>query len=597
MPEKKTRKPRNRKPAMEIIAPAMNEADDALFPSGESNVTTREDVAQLVDSAYAGLNEEQLRTLREDMYSRFEFDTPYSRGYQVEKLGVPGKFTLLREWTWVERMDVLERSHQAWERNPLAKAGVGWTTRFAIGNGGTLTYKAEAVKEVIEEFINDPLNSFQSYEREVCEALQVDGEIFFRYFENAQGRVALAPMRPWHVQWLTTDPENFKDVLSYHYVYIIYGDQPGASTLGIVDVPADEVLHVAINRLHYELRGRPELFSILPWLKAYRDWLEERARLQRRMSVYYHVSLDNATPGMVATYQQKFSKPPAPGSIIVTNKNVTWEVLNSAIRATDASEDGRQIKLMALAGMQLPEYMMSDGANANLASATAQQLPALRKFADFQDILTDQVWKPIFKHVIACAVKAGRIKGEVIENGDGNDVMLPMVDSNGDPVYEDASTQPAPQTTPSKPSPAVPMPKAGKPKMVKASEAFDYAYPQLEEKDPYNLAKALQIALGLGLVSEETAASDMGFDYVAEQKKMEAETAKRLEKAMQTPAGFNPDGTPIAPKDMAVLTKAGEPNVKQNGQGGGSIQTGPTNMPDRTLPPSDASPAYSGQQN
>lgn len=572
-----------RSPAIEVITPDsdLEAPDSEQFPSGDPAPITRESIARSVQVAYSDLSESDRTRMQEDMYSRFEFDTPYSRG-TTENLGTPGRFTLLREWYWTERMDVLERSHQAWERNPLAKAGVSWTTRFVIGTGGTLTYKAAEVKEVIEEYINDPINSFQAYEREFCDALQVDGELWLRQFESGQGRLNHIPMRPWHVQWITTDEHNYKKVISYHYVYVIYKDQPGQSEIGIVDVPVEEVLHVAINRLPYELRGRPDLFVILPWLKAARDFLEERARIHRRMSVYYHVTLKNAQSGQVASYQAKFSKPPAPGSIIVTNENVIWEVLESKIRAGDAAEDGRQIKLMALAGMQLPEYFFSDGANANLASATAQQLPALRKFSDYQDILTDQVWKPIFKRVICAAVKAGRISGTVIPDVD-DDCMLDMIDSNGDPVMDDAQQQ-APKQTVQKVAassatvstiasfsdgggiPVKVNAPQGKVKQIKASEAFDYAYPNLEEKDPYNLAKALQIALGLELVSEETASTEMGYDYPKERKNIVSEGAKRLERAMQTPKGFNPDGTPLPPKDMATLAQAQNPNAKSSGQ-------------------------------
>ena len=525
---------------------AAREADDApLFPSGEPRPLTANDTQRLVQSAYAGLPSGDLQKIVEDVSSRFEFDTPYNASYQSEKLGVPGKFTLLREWVWTERMDVLERAHQAWERNPLAKTGVSWTTRFAIGKGGTLTYKAAEVKEVLEEFINDPMNSFQAYEREFCDALQVDGEIWVRYFTNAQGRVVIIPLRPWHIQWITSDPDNYKEVQSYHYVYMIYQDYPGAAQMGITDVPADEIQLVAINRLPYEMRGRPDLFVILPWLKAYRDWLEERARINRRKSVYYHVKLKNAQNNQVASIQAKFKQPPAPGSIIVTNDNVEWIVLDSNIRAGEASEDGRQIKLMAVAGMQLPEFYFADGANANLASATAQQLPALKKFSDYQDILTDQLWKPIFKRVIANAVKAGRITGDAVTDKD-DDVLLDMVDADGDPVL-DAKT--------------------GEQKKVKASEAFDYQYPQVEEKDPYNLAKALQIAVQAEWAANETAAQEMGYDPQIESKKIEAEAAKRLERAMNTPRGFNPDGTPVPPRDMATLTKAEQPKAGQNGGG------------------------------
>lgn len=562
---------------VETIEP-QGETDDAVhYPDADVRPMTREDATRLVSAAYAGASPEQISKIVEDSGSQFEFDSPYNASYQAEKLGVPGRFTLLREWTWTERMDVLERAHQAWERNPLAKTGVSWTTRFAIGKGGTMTYKAAEVKEVLEEFIAEPMNSFAAYEREFCDVLQVDGEIWVRFFKNEQGRTVIIPIRPWHIQWITSSPDNYKEVKSYHYVYLIYTDSPGGAQIGITDLPVDEVHMVAVNRLSYEMRGRPDLFAILPWLKAYRDWLEERARLNRRKSVLYHVKVKNAQTGQVTAMQSKFRQPPAPGSIIVTNDNVEWIVLSAEIRAGEAAEDGRQIKLMAVAGMQLPEFYFADGANANLASATAQQLPALRKFTDYQDILTDQVWMPIFKRVLVNAIKAGRIKGEYVDDKQ-EDVWLDMVDADGDPVMENVKEVVGRYVALLKTLEAADpkelldktkdFAKAGaKQKRVKASEAFDYKYPNVEEKDPLNLAKALQIAVSEEWSSSETAAQKAGYDPQVEGKKIEAEAAQRLERAMQTPRGFNPDGTPLPPKEMAVLDKsAGDaPGVSKNG--------------------------------
>lgn len=531
----------------------------------------QEDVEAQVRSVYGKISESDLKRITESLWDRFEFDTPYARSYGQERLGVPGRFTVLREWTWPERFDVLERCHQVWERNPLARAGIAWTTSFVVGDGGSLTYFAKEVREVLEEFINDPMNHFKSYEREFCEALQVDGDLFIRFFDNRQGHTVVIPVRPWHIHWLTTDPENYKQVLSYHYVYAIYHDQPGQSELGTVDVPADEMLHIAINRLPYELRGRPEIFSILPWLKAYRDWLEERARINRRKSIYYFMTMKNSTPAQVAAKAATFRTPPAPGSFIVANDNMDLKSVESNIHAEDAREDGRQIKLMAIAGMRLPEFYFADGANSTLASASAQSLPALRKFADFQDILAEQVWSPIFRRAIQNAIDRGRI----VEECD-------MIDAEGEPVMEEDGTTV---------------------RKIKSVDAFDYVYPDVKEKDPKNLAQALEIAMAHEWVSKSTAASRMGFDPDRERKKILAEREEDMR--LGANVGVDEFGNPI----QAPSGGNGGNSNTQGAEKKAGVVGAPTRLKkkvpfttspggadeDRDLPPSEASPNYDGE--
>lgn len=519
-----------------------------------------------IDEFVNNIPSEQREALRESLWSRFEFDTPYARTYDFEKLGVPGKFTILREWTWVERLEVLERCHQAWERNPLANTAVSYTTQFAIGDGGILSFGSNEVKDVITEFINDPENNFRAYEKEFCDALQVDGEVFVRFFSNAQGRVTIVPIRPWHIQWFNTDPEFWKRVISYHYVYMIVRDKPGESDFGMEDIPADEVIHFAINRLPYELRGRSELFRILPWLKAYKDWLEDRARLNKRKgAILYDVTLKNANPGSVSAKRAQYQNPPSPGSLAIHNENETWQVLSAKIEAGDAAEDGRQMKLMAAAGIRLPEYMFADGANANLATSTSQQLPALKKFSNFQDMLVLMCWKPIFRKVIEIAVKKGRIEEKV-----------QMVDENGDPVYQEPNF-------PGLMAEAVRLLRKGRllesfslvreavdtgasPKMINAVDAFDYNYPDLRDKDPQSLAQAMAIVAQNEWASDETISRDMGFNPVVEKAKI---LRQKGEKAAQNFMFGNMGGASGGQEDTNVPPAEGESASTSGGRTGG----------------------------
>jgi hypothetical protein len=269
-------------------------------------------------------------------------------------------------------------------------------------------------------------------------------------------------------------------VLNYHRLGSQTSGKPGDYEMINEDIPASSVLHATINKLSYEMRGRPELFSVLPWLKAYKDWLENRARQNHwRGSLLWDVTLEGATASNVAAKRAQYKQPPPPGSLTIHNEKEKWTPLESKANAPDVAEDGKQIKVMAAVGVKLPLYMLSEGEDANKATATAQQLPALKKFEDFQDILVGQVWKPVYRRVLQNAIDSGILPEEVEEQ-----------DADGDPILDDD----------------------GQPRMVKSLEAFDVSAPQLSETDRRS-SDALGIAVSNEWISDETATTEFGYDY------------------------------------------------------------------------------------
>lgn len=435
---------------------------------------------------------------------RSEFAQPYA-GRGAEQLGLP-PFDLV-EWDTATRRDILKRCHQVWERNPLAHTAVSYTRRFAVGTGLKVSYKSDIVKEVVEEFLTGKDNDVPSREKEVCDALQVDGEIFYRFYtKNGKTRITVIP--PWKVVDIETDEENVNLKRTY-----CLADE--------TRVPADDILHLAINRMPYEKRGRPELFRVLPWLKAYKDWLEERVRRNKWANAFYFdVTVKGATPAQMAKRSSSLAQPPSPASLVVHNDNEEWKAISSNVGANDAGEDGRQIKLMITAGLELPEFFMSDGSMATLATATAQSFPPLLKFQDYQDMLqTAQV--TIIKQVIQNAIEGGLLPKEVEE-----------VDADGDTVLDDE----------------------GKPRIVKAVDAFDAQYPKITKDDILKLTQALNMQLAAGLVDEDTAISDLGHDPAIVKKRLEQQAAE--DAAQQYP---QPE-EPVVDQNPADTTGAEDAN-------------------------------------
>lgn len=398
----------------------------------------------------------------------------------------------LCEWGYATRKRVLTNCHAAYHRNPLAKRAVDLTRQFAVGKGFTLACQNEQVKAVLDAFMNNPENAVKEYEKTFLQDLQIDGELFIRFFTNDVGDVVMVPLAPWHITEISTDPEFFRRVHEYRLQYTPTQHSVEQIVEPVdVQISADEVLHVAINRHSYELRGRSDLYVTLPWLRAYKDWLEDRVRQnQWRGALLWWVKIARAGIGTIAAKVAQYRKPPTPGSVVVTSDAEEWTPLSNSVNANDASEDGRQVKLMSVVGLGMAEYMLGDGENANLATATAQELPSLWKFMDAQEIMREQVWTPILKRVITEAVNASLLPREVV-----------LQDSAGDPVLD----------------------KNGQETLINATEAFSVEYHKLDSDDPKTLAEALALDLMNELVSIETAMQQRGYDPAQERRRMARE--------------------------------------------------------------------------
>jgi hypothetical protein len=434
---------------------------------------------------------------------RTEFDSPYNRTYGYEQLGVLGAYNLMREWTITERRDVLRRCHEVWERNPFAFAIVDWKKLFVVGDGIQVTYKNPDVEAVLIEFMDDKENNFYRLEKELYISLQTDGEIFLRLFDkdeqgNPTGRTVIAPLRPWDVQYVRTDPNFIGRKLGYIYFANLYDGYQWFGTR-YEEIPPEDVVYATINKQSYEIRGRPDLLRILPWLKAYKDSLEEGVRLIRRMSVYYHMKMHNATPAQVSNARAQYKEPPPPASILVTNENVEMNAVQAGIRAGDIIPISRELMLMNLKGAQLPEYMLGNGENANRATTNSQQLPALAKFDDDQDLLKD-FWTEVFRRVLMNAQIVGRLPEQVQE-----------FNTAGAPVMDET----------------------GQPKFIDALKAFDckYADIQIDGADAQAQSTAISADMAAGLVSKKTATEKRGYDYAKEQKEIQAEASQDMDTA------------------------------------------------------------------
>ena len=402
----------------------------------------------------------------------------------------------LHEWNYTTRYHIAEQIHSAYSRNPDARA-VQHIANFAVGDGFHLITYHPLVEDFLEAFIEHPDNRIREYERQAATDLLVDGELVIRWYYDEADVPVIVPKPPWTLQGIETEMGRYRVYRAFYFVIQEdTGDSPTREFKTEHEfVPADDITFVAINNHAYELRGRSEIFPVLPWLKLRKEWLESRARISYWLSaILWRVSVETTNPQQMAAVVSRWSKPPKPGSVAIEHKNVTVEPLTASPNAMGAAEDGRQLLLQIAKGFHLPEYFMSDGHNVNLASATRQQLPMLMKVENHQRTLVNELWKPVFTKAIQREVDAGRLPIEIDKHGE-----------DGEPLGE----------------------------MIPTIEAFDVEYQPIIEVNIKDLTEALEKQVANEFISTRMARTQLGHSPDQVEKEIQEEKEKMRDEDAQ----------------------------------------------------------------
>lgn len=166
-----------------------------------------------------------------------------------------------------------------------------------------------------------------------------------------------------------------------------------------------------------------------------------------------------------------------PGMFNIHSNDEAYTMVQPSVGAEDAMEDGRAVKLMIANALGLPEYMLSDGQNSNLASSQSQELPVIKKFKDRQEVV-ERMLRDIFNLAFQHAMEAG---------------LLPKTWKNDEGEFPtDASF-------------------------------ITITLGMLEEENFKEKAEPLMKLQSLNLLSKQTVLTELGFDPEQEAKQIEIE--------------------------------------------------------------------------
>lgn len=365
-----------------------------------------------------------------------------------------------------ERRKWAARARYAWMTDPMAGASVELMNDFVFGRGVPVpNAKDPAVQELIEDFWNDEDNQrvLTSYEAQMALGtdLSIQSNVFPLMFEDGDdGKIKLGMLRHDEVVTHVPDPENYMRVLYYvvyhkrakwdfkqgrmevdvettatpqrRYYEHWQFDPEAEENRDLERPPAKErgigkVYHLRMNRTSEQVFGTPVMQRTLRWFSAYNEFMAARVDMVKAAAAFFMKRKVKGTPNQLSRLAQKalsrqgdlsvaypegVTGAPQSGSILNENENVTHESFKIDSGAGQAAQDALMLRAQVSAATRWPQHYLGDAGSANLATATAMELPVLKAVEARQQVI-EAVFRWCIDRVIEKAVDEDRLPEEL----------------------------------------------------------------------------------------------------------------------------------------------------------------------------------------
>lgn len=322
-------------------------------------------------------------------------DDAHDRQYAARN----SKYASDRDRYSYNREELLTQCLDAWRDNPLARRIVELTSDYVVGGGIGIEAKDKAAHDFLDEWWNHRLNHMAVRCFEWCDELTRSGEIFPVISTDASGMSYVRAIPALDIQAIESAPNDIEQERSFiqrpmeagadPIIWRAYDEQTDApvETPGSGPSFPPVMLHYAINRPVGAQRGESDLAPLLKWLMRYSAWLEDRVRLNRFRQVFLywvHRVFGNEAERLRRQADLN-ANPPNPGSILVTDDEEKWEVLQPRLDAFEAKEDGLAVKKMIASGAGIPMHFLAEPESATRTTAEASGGPTFRHYGRRQE--------------------------------------------------------------------------------------------------------------------------------------------------------------------------------------------------------------------
>lgn len=369
----------------------------------------------------------------------------------------------------------LQICYERFKQDPLAGIIVNMTTYFVFGRGLTYNFKDDAYNKFMNSLWRK--NAMPLKQKVIGIEGEIYGEVYIKLVVHTKdegkwrkGEVELVLLDPTYVD-VQVNEQNSNDVDFYvvkfktehtgmdfvkHYLPMdkfqigknsqktewkqksdIFGNK--------IDLSENECVYsVRFNAVSNDTRGWSDLIRIIEWLDNYQEYLRDSAIINKLYrSPFFDIEIEsegdvdeNGNDVAVSEAVNRYSNWEI-GSNVVHNQKEKWTIRE--FQSKSVSDDGRRgLLLIVTAGVGFPEYMLSDGSNANLATARTQQLPAVKRFADKQDTY-EFVFSEILEFKMRCASNYGLIKKPKDEDEFIATITFPPIVDSDDKIQTDTT--------------------------------------------------------------------------------------------------------------------------------------------------------------
>jgi len=347
----------------------------------------------------ACLRESAIRKLKEDGFLDFDFMTDGSNAafdpnqYTEFAPLMGGPF--YRQLYMYDFLRQVAYAFEAQNHNPVAKAITRILVQYAFGRRFEMRIDDDQKKYVWEE-----CESRYGITRKVCEFWAKESETYGDFILDTDTWESVDPSTIWDI---ITNPEHVSDEYYYYQSYptayqmftgYTVPGEPGAekqaaSEYIIRQIPASKLLHMKLNCMSNEKRGRSSYFSILGWLKRIKDLYNAQVIREWLYSCFMWDVTVKGSAGDVNAYVSQNSQIPLPGSRHVHNEAVTMTPMPAIATRGGArgGSVGEELMCFIAVACGIPKEFLnvvSSGGGGSRAQALTSAEPFTKMIEDIQ---------------------------------------------------------------------------------------------------------------------------------------------------------------------------------------------------------------------
>jgi hypothetical protein len=343
-------------------------------------------------------------------------------------------------------------------KNPWIKRGAEICALYVFARGIEIRSEDSTANDVIQDFLERNKKELGHVALAAKEqSIQTDGSLYMALPAAPDGSVKVTMVDPLEIMDVITDPDDTSIPRYFYREWSRLDTEKNLSPENMKvwypsldyqpDTKPKEIRGITVNWAMPILRvkigcppswrwGVPPLYASIDWARAYKDFLEDWATIQRTLSRFALMIETKGGAGAIAAYnallnttfadaqgtQIERNPPPVTGSAHISGPGNTVTPFKSA-GSKDSPEEARRLLLGVAAAQGMPETFYGDASTGSLATAQSLDRPTELKFREMQNRWIDTI-DQMLQYVLS--VSKDTIKGRMRE-AIGKDVKLRII--------------------------------------------------------------------------------------------------------------------------------------------------------------------------